>query len=174
MFCSKCGCKNNDGAAFCNSCGSQLSAPTNEKSTIKADVELLPTKTRKGANTCLTGSIIGAIVCLFIFVIFKPIVSSPAIPKAYLIILIWVAVCSLFMLRKKSPLALILLSLACLLLSIPNLLLPILIGVSFADGQAAGIFLAAPLLSIETIMVLIGSIKALSGSISYKNDIKKQ
>ena len=105
MFCSKCGCENNDGAAFCNSCGSQLSAPTNEKSTIKVDVELLPTKTRKGANICLTGSIIGAIVCFFIFVIFKPIVSSPVILKAYLIILIWVAVCSLFMLRKKTTIS---------------------------------------------------------------------
>ncbi len=174
MFCSKCGCENNDGAAFCNGCGNQLSAPANNKSTINIDVKLLPTKTRKGANICLAGSIIGAIVCFFIFVIRQPIISNPGISKAYFIVLIWVAVCSLFMLRKKNPLTLILLSLASLLLSIPNLLLPILVDATLSEALGIGILSTARWLYIEAIMFLIGSIKALSGSISYNSDIKKQ
>ena len=86
MFCQKCGAENDNGAAFCNSCGTSLtriSTPSNADIQLKEnEIRLLQEKFENEASHMgpLVVAVVGVLICLTIFGI---IIGIPLIIAAW-------------------------------------------------------------------------------------------
>lgn len=159
MFCSKCGQENQEGSAFCNACGASLQgdptpAPTSEVTLTRS------ARVRSGAILALISSILSAILT---FILCISVNNGGTLFPILLALFICSSVFSGLALSNANAAKVhTIITVVLVFLSIPLLLIGYIAGIG---SGAACIFL--PVLTLSTILLVVGSIKAVIAAFAY-------
>jgi hypothetical protein len=166
MFCSTCGCKNDDSAAFCNKCGTPLQTP----STIQTAEKTLTQTNRikSGAWLTLIGAGIGVLVTLLGLFNMLTIESTPTGRIIHLLLFVFAIVANVVIMNKKNMLLSKVLSVAVIFAALGTLLFWILYGLAGLASLNPGMMcLYSPFLTVAEIIFVVGTIKTCIAVFAY-------